>query len=71
MRVVNVILAVLVSLSLALVVFEGGLRLFPAFRPQETINAFDARLGWSKRPGAVVRRQTREFDVSFEINELG
>ncbi len=71
MRVVNVFLAVLVSLSLALLVFEGGLRLFPAYRPQETINAFDAKLGWSKRPGAVVRRQTREFDVSFEINELG
>jgi len=71
MRAVNVLLAVLISLVLALFVFEGGLRLFPAYRPQSTINRFDEKLGWSKRPGAKVRRRTSEFDITFEINELG
>ena len=44
MRALNVFLAVLISLALALLVFEGGLRLFPAYRPQETLNRFDETL---------------------------
>jgi hypothetical protein len=39
--------------------------------PPKTMNEFDAALGWSKTPGEVFGRSTREFDVTFDINELG
>lgn len=71
MRTLNVFLALLVSLVLGLLVFEGGLRLFPAFRPQKTINRFDPKLGWSKRPSVEVGRKTPEFDITFKTNAEG
>ena len=70
MKAINVLLALLVSLLIALGVFEGGLRLI-GMGPPKTINDFDAQLGWSKRPGAVLNRSTKEYDVTLEINELG
>lgn len=70
MRAINVLLAVLVSLLLGLLVLEGGLRLV-GLGPAPTLGQFDAQLGWVKTPGARVHRHTSEFDVHFEINELG
>ncbi len=71
MRALNVFLAFAVSFLLAFLVFEGGLRLFPAFRPLETVNEYHADLGWWKKPGAVADRSTSEFDITFEINSRG
>ena len=71
MRAINVLLAILVSCLIGFLVFEGGLRLFPAFRPQKTINEFHPKLGWAKEPGMRASRSTSEFDVTFEINEQG
>lgn len=72
MRSINVLLAVLVSVALALLVFEGGLRLVaPAFRPVETINQFHPKLGWVKRTDAEVDRKTSEFDITFHTNAQG
>lgn len=71
MRAVNVLLSVLVSCVLALLVLEGGLRLLPAFRPQDSVNEFHPELGWVKQPNAVVERSTAELDVTFEINSHG
>ncbi|MEW6071443.1 MAG: DUF5989 family protein [Planctomycetota bacterium] len=71
MRALNVLLAFAMSIALALAVLEGGLRLFPAFRPLETVNEFHRELGWAKRPGAVARRTTRELDITLEINSRG
>lgn len=71
MRVLNVFLAFAISALLAFSLFEAGLRLFPNYRPQPVLNQFDNRLGWSKTPGKTVSRGTAEFDVTFEINELG
>ena len=70
MRALNVLLSILVSLGLALLVFEGGLRLL-GLGPPKTINEFDPLLGWSKAPGASAHRKTDEFDVRYAINELG
>jgi hypothetical protein len=70
MRSVNVVLAILVSLGLALLVAEGGLRLL-GMGPQPTIHRFDADTGWAKRPETRIRRATSEFDVTIETNALG
>lgn len=70
MRLVNVLLALLVSALIGFLIFEGGLRL-TRFAPEESANHFDAELGWSKRPGAKIERSTTEFSVSIEINEQG
>ncbi len=70
MRKINVLLSLLVSLALALLVFEGGLRLI-GMGPPKTLNEFHSTLGWSKRPSASTRRQTSEYDVTFEVNAQG
>jgi hypothetical protein len=70
MKALNVLLALLVSLALALGVLEGGLRLL-GLGPPETINRPDETLGWAKRPDARVRRKTAEYDVELITNELG
>ncbi len=70
MRAINVLLSILISLALALGVLELGLRLI-GLGPQPSIQKFDADLGWSKTPGAKAERSTREFDVTYEVNELG
>ena len=71
MRAINVFLAFTVSALIAFAFFEGGLRLLTPYKPQETINQFDSKLGWSKTPGKAVERSTAEFDITFEINALG
>jgi len=71
MRALNVFLAFATSLLIAFVLFEGGLRLFPNFRPQPVLNQFDDQLGWSKTPGKSITRSTSEFSVEFDINQLG
>ena len=40
-------------------------------RPEDLFVRFDARYGWSNRPGAKVRFQRRDFDTEVEINALG
>ncbi len=71
MRALNVFLAFAISALIAFVLFEAGLRLFPNYSPQPVLNQFDAKLGWSKTPGKSISRGTSEFDVTFDINELG
>ncbi len=70
MRAINVLLAILVSLFIALGVFEVGMR-FIGFAPTKTLNQFDDTLGWVKRPDASTSRSTSEFDVTFTVNSLG
>ena len=71
MRAINVLLSIVVSVVIAALVFEGGLRLMGLGPTGETINQYDADLGWSKRPNFVAERKTSEFDVTYRINELG
>lgn len=70
MRALNVFLAVVVSLVLALLTLEGGLRLL-GFGPPERLVRFDPDLGWSKKPNCTVRRKTSEYDVTIRTNEHG
>lgn len=70
MRAVNFVLSILMSLAVAALVLEGGLRIL-GFGPTPSIQRFDRKLGWSKTPLAVGRRDTREFDVTYRVNELG
>ncbi|HUR29472.1 MAG TPA: DUF5989 family protein [Planctomycetota bacterium] len=70
MRFINILLAILVSLLCGALVLEGGLRLMGR-GPTATINRFDPLTGWSKKPGAVGKRKTPEFNVKYEVNELG
>jgi hypothetical protein len=70
MRAINVLLAIVVSLVIALSVFEGGLRLL-GFGPTKTLNQFDPMIGWVKRADASTSRTTDEFEVTFEVNSLG
>lgn len=69
-KLLNQILACLVSALMLLVVIEGGLRLI-GFGPRPTMNRFDPSLGWTKTPDASIRRQTGEFDVTLETNSRG
>jgi len=66
-------LAVLTSLLLLALVFEGGLRLLPVPMkgPVVGINDPHEHLGWTKRRSAETAKKTSEFDISFAINELG
>jgi hypothetical protein len=70
-KAINVLLAILVSVVMALAVFEGGLRLIPAFRPQPTLNRFDPKTGWSKIPGLSVVRTVAGERIEFAFNEHG
>ncbi len=70
MRAFNVLLSIVVSLAIALLVFEGGLRIM-RLGPPKTLNQFDSALGWSKVPGKKVTRKTSEYEVTFEFNEQG
>jgi lysophospholipase L1-like esterase len=40
-------------------------------RPEDLFVQFDARYGWSNRPGADVRFQRRDFDTHVRINDQG
>jgi lysophospholipase L1-like esterase len=66
----NRILACLVSLLMLALVTEGGLRLL-GYGPRPTMNRFDAAYGWTKTPGADIRRRTDEFDVRLVTNSRG
>lgn len=70
MKLLNQILACLVSALMLLAVVEGGLRLI-GFGPRPTMNQFDSSLGWTKTPDASIRRRTGEFDVTLETNSRG
>lgn len=70
MKLLNQILACLVSVLMLLLVVEGGLRLV-GFGPRPTMNRFDPSLGWTKAPNASIRRRTGEFDVTLETNSRG
>lgn len=70
MKAINVLLAILVSAMIALGVFEGGLRLL-GMGPPKILNEFDSTMGWSKQADISVTRTTGEYDVTFELNELG
>src|SRR5262245_8633491 len=70
MKVINVLLAIVVSLLVAAAVLEVGMRLL-GMGPQPTINQFDPRLGWIKKPNSSAHRKTGEYDVTFTINALG
>jgi hypothetical protein len=70
MRAINVLITLLLSLVLAALIFEGGLRLV-GFAPPKTINEFDPLLGWSKMKEATVKRSTPEFKITFETNAEG
>lgn len=71
MRAINVLLSLVISVVIALGVFEGGLRLIPAFRPQPTLNQFDPSTGWSKQPGLRVTRSVAGQEIEFAINSHG
>jgi len=70
MRLINILLALFISVLIGLVVFEGGLRL-TRFAPEKSANQFDPELGWSKAPGAKILRSTSEFEAPIQINEQG
>jgi len=71
MRAINVLLSIVVSVVIAMLVLEGGLRLIGLGPTGETINQYDPDLGWTKRPNFTAERETSEFDVEYTINELG
>lgn len=71
MRAINVLLSIVVSVVIAALVLEGGLRLLGFGPTGQTINQYDPDLGWSKRPNFTAERETSEFDVTYKINELG
>jgi hypothetical protein len=70
-RVVNVLLALLISAVMAIAVFELGLRLIPTYRAQPTLNRFDPATGWSKTPGRTVTRRVAGRPIEFAINAEG
>ncbi len=70
MKALNVLLALLVSAIIGLLVFEGGLRLIGK-GPKDTLVAFDAQTGWSKKPNYTFRRSTPGYDVTVRTNEHG
>lgn len=70
MKLLNQILACLVSLLMVALVMEGGMRLL-GYGPKPTMNRFDPAYGWTKTPGADIRRQTDEFDVRLVTNSRG
>lgn len=72
MKAINVLLALLVSLAIALGVFEGGLRLIGK-GPRVTLNAFDEHTGWGNKPGQTLTTPIKDKgpDVTFDFNEYG
>lgn len=70
MRAINVALCFVVSILLAVLVAEVGLRLL-GLGPQPTINRFDPDTGWSKKPDTSSHKKTSEFDITITTNSLG
>ncbi|MBM3986546.1 MAG: hypothetical protein FJ294_01140 [Planctomycetes bacterium] len=69
MRAINMLLAIVVSLVMAALAFELGLRALGK-GPVESLLQHDERTGWSKRASASVARSGREFDVRIQTNQL-
>lgn len=70
MKAINVLLALVVSLLVAVLVFEGGLRLM-GFGPQERLVDFHPNLGWAKKPNFEIDRSGKEYDITIRTNEYG
>ena len=71
MKLLNLVLAVLVSALIALAILEGGLRLI-GMGPPTTLNAFDPDTGWRNKPGAELSTSTPDgATVQFSFNEYG
>ncbi|MCC7013670.1 MAG: hypothetical protein IT454_14005 [Planctomycetes bacterium] len=68
MKALNVLLAIVVSVVMALLMFEGGLRLIGKGPPASLLE-FDNHLGWRKRPNASVHRSGPEYSVTITTNE--
>jgi lysophospholipase L1-like esterase len=71
MKRLNVLLAVLVSLLMALLCLEIGLRVI-GLGPPVTLNEPHPTLGWAKKRDQVLTRRTSEgFDVRYALNRHG
>ncbi len=70
MKLINVLLALLVSLGMAALVGEVGLRLL-GFGPPAINTEFDSKLGWTKRPNSTIERKTGEYDVQIRTDAAG
>ena len=71
MKLVNLLLALLVSALIALLVFEGGLRLI-GMGPPSTLNRFDAATGWSNKRDTDMSTDTPDRGrVHFSFNAHG
>jgi hypothetical protein len=70
MRIVNVLLALFMSLALGVLALEGGLRAIGK-GPPEPLLEHDEFTGWRKRTKVSVERSGPEFDVRITTNEQG
>jgi len=70
MKIVNVLLAVLVSLLMVALVLEGGLRLI-GLGPPNTGLRFDPKLGWALRADHKFVNKSDEFRVVLETDAHG
>ncbi len=70
MRIVNVLLALFMSLALGVFALEGGLRAIGK-GPPEPLLEHDEFTGWRKRTKVSVERSGPEFDVRITTNEQG
>lgn len=70
MRTVNVILAILVSLAIAALALEGGLRLVGK-GPSKSLVQFDPVSGWAKKPNHVHVQKGRDHRVVIRTNDRG
>lgn len=70
MRALNILLSIVVSLAMAVLAFEVGLRAIGK-GPVESLLEHDEQTGWAKRPSASVERSGPEFDVRIQTNQLG
>lgn len=72
MRAINVVLAILVSLLMGLLVFEGGLRLLGMGPPKTRLEPH-SQLGWQLVPNSQGSREVlgTSYTVDFQINSDG
>ncbi len=71
MKALNVFLALVVSVAMAVLTAELGLRLVPALRAQPSINRFDPATGWSMTPMTAIVREVAGRKLEFAINAQG
>ncbi|MEM6568003.1 MAG: DUF5989 family protein [Planctomycetota bacterium] len=70
MRALNVLLAIVVSLLIAVGVAEGGLRLL-GFGPPPLNTEFDPVRGWRLEKDKTIHRTTKEYDVTIATDAHG